>query len=186
MDENPLDGRLRKRNEAAERATLITHVVVESIRTRGDGCRLPPQCGGDPFEEIGRPAVVGIEEGDQGHIADGGKTGISRRRRAFTGPPEQHHAERAAVIAYPRVDAFSGAVRRTVVHNDDRSGRVRLRLDALQATQDEPGAIPDWNNNADGEIRRAHLLTIIGMARLLCSDVAGSSARQRTFNGNLA
>lgn len=162
--EHPLNRVARERAEAVEDAALIAQVMAQAIRARSDGGRLAPKRSRGPFEEVGRPAVVGIEEGDKGHIADGGKTGISRSRCAAIGLPKQHGTQRAAVLPYPRVDAVGGAVRRSVVHDHDRLRRAGLRPDAVQATHYQSCAIPDGDDNANGKIRWAHRLANIGIA----------------------
>ena len=161
--EHPFDGVHRERNKAVELAALIAQVVAQAIRAHGDSCRLPAQSRRCPLEEVGRPVIVGIKEGNKGGITDCGQPGISRCCRTGVKSPYQNRAERAAALAYPRVDTVWGAIRRTVIHNNDGLGNPCLRPNAFEATHHEPRAIPDGDDDADGEIGQAHELAVIGM-----------------------
>ena len=151
--EYPRDRGPSEWNEAIERATLLAQVVTQAIGARGDGGRLLTQRRRCPLEKVRRPAVVGVEEGDQGGIADLGKTCISRRCRTPVRLTKQRHVKHAAAVANPCVNAVSGAVRRTIVHDHHGLRDAGLCPDALQAIHDKAGAIPDRDNDCDGEAR---------------------------------
>jgi hypothetical protein len=115
--EHPRDRGPSEWSEGVESATLLAQVVTQAVGARGDGCRLLTQRRRCPLEKVRWPAVVRVEEGDQGGITDLGKTCISRCCRTPVRLTTQLHLKQAAAVANPFGNTFSGAVRRTIVHD---------------------------------------------------------------------
>jgi hypothetical protein len=102
------------------------------------------------FDEIGGPNIVGVEQGEMSAIADHCQTAIDRRGLS-TIPwlPHQACFERRTLGLQPIGNSLGGAVRRTIVDDDEPTRQQRLSGNAIESAKDKFGLIVDGDNNGD-------------------------------------